>query len=53
MWTSASWNARHTCTDAGTTMEWWALGVGLVRWDELNFYAGTPIRFLLVDYAEN
>lgn len=40
-----------TCTDAGTTFEWWAPGVGLVRWEELNFYAGGPLVFNLVSYA--
>ena len=45
---------RHTaasCTDAGTTFEWWAPGVGLVRWEELNFYAGGPLTFQLVSYS--
>jgi hypothetical protein len=40
-----------SCTDAGTTMEWWAPGVGLVRWEELNFYAGGPLTYDLVDYS--
>ncbi|MEJ2184448.1 MAG: hypothetical protein P8Z36_00750 [Gemmatimonadota bacterium] len=40
-----------SCTDAGTTVEWWAPSVGLVRWEELNFYAGGPITFHLVDYS--
>lgn len=40
-----------TCTDAGTMVEWWAPDVGLVRWDELNFYAGGPLRFELVSYS--
>jgi len=39
------------CTDAGTMMEWWAPGVGLVRWEELNFYAGGPVAFELVGYS--
>lgn len=39
-----------SCTDAGTTMEWWAPGVGLVRWDELNFYAGVPVSYRLISY---
>lgn len=39
------------CTDAGTMVEWWAPGVGLVRWDELNFYAGGPLRFELISYT--
>jgi len=39
-----------TCTDAGTMYEWWAPGVGLVRWEELNFYAGGPLAFRLVAY---
>ncbi len=40
-----------SCTDAGTTMEWWAPGVGLVKWEELNFYAGGPLTFRLVSYT--
>lgn len=40
-----------SCADAGTMMEWWASGVGLVRWDELNFYAGGPLSYLLVSYS--
>jgi hypothetical protein len=40
-----------SCTDAGTMMEWWAPGVGLVRWEELNFYAGGPVAFELVSYS--
>ena len=32
-------------------VEWWAPNVGLVRWEELNFYAGGPIRFELISYA--
>lgn len=39
------------CADAGTMMEWWAPGVGLVRWEELNFYAGGPVAFELVSYS--
>lgn len=39
-----------TCTDAGTTVEWWAPEVGLVQWEELNFYAGGPLRFHLIDF---
>jgi len=39
------------CTDAGTMIEWWAPGVGLVRWEELNFYAGGPLGFELVAYG--
>ena len=31
------------CTDAGTSVEWWARGVGLVRWEEMNFWAGGPV----------
>jgi hypothetical protein len=42
-----------TCTDAGTTFEWWAPGVGLVQWEELNFYAGGPLRFYLTSYSVN
>lgn len=40
-----------SCDDAGTMMEWWAPDVGLVRWDELNFYAGGPLSYLLVSYS--
>jgi hypothetical protein len=40
-----------SCDDAGTMMEWWAPGVGLVRWDELNYYAGGPLSYLLVSYS--
>jgi hypothetical protein len=39
------------CTDAGTMMEWWAPDVGLVRWEELNFYAGGPLAYELVSYS--
>ena len=39
-----------TCADAGTTKEWWAPNVGLVQWEELNFYAGGPLTFYLTDY---
>lgn len=39
-----------TCEDAGTMREWWAPDVGLVKWEELNFFAGGPLSFLLVDY---
>jgi hypothetical protein len=39
------------CTDAGTTFEWWAPGVGLLRWEELNFYAGGPLTFNLTSYS--
>lgn len=42
-----------TCTDAGTMIEWWARDVGLVRWEELNFYAGGPLTYNLVSYAVN
>jgi hypothetical protein len=28
------------CTDAGVIYEWWADNVGLVKWEELNFWAG-------------
>jgi hypothetical protein len=38
------------CADAGTMVEWWAPGVGLVRWDELNYYAGGPITIYLKRY---
>lgn len=41
------------CTDAGTTVEWWAPDVGLVQWEELNFYAGGPLTFYLTDYSVN
>lgn len=40
-----------SCTDAGTMVEWWAPDVGLVRWEELNFYAGGPLTFYLTDYS--
>ena len=40
-----------SCTDAGTMEEWWAPGVGLVQWEELNFYAGGPVTFRLVGYT--
>jgi hypothetical protein len=40
-----------TCSDAGTMMEWWAPGVGLVRWDELNVFAGGPVTFELVTWS--
>ncbi|HZD79790.1 MAG TPA: hypothetical protein VE646_07090 [Actinomycetota bacterium] len=40
-----------SCTDAGTTAEWWAPDVGLVRWEELNFYAGGPLTFDLVGHS--
>jgi hypothetical protein len=39
--------SQATCSDAGTMYEWWARGVGLVRWEELNFYAGGPLTFPL------
>jgi len=39
------------CPDAGTMFEWWAPGVGLVKWDELNYYAGGPLSFYLIDYT--
>lgn len=42
-----------SCTDAGTMIEWWAPDVGLVRWEELNYYAGGPLVFELVDYSVN
>lgn len=38
------------CSDAGVMVEWWAPGVGLVKWEELNFYAGGPIVGHLVSY---
>jgi hypothetical protein len=40
-----------TCIDAGTMIEWWAPGVGLVNWEELNFYAGGPPAFYLIDFT--
>lgn len=40
-----------SCADAGTMIEWWAPGVGLVRWDELNFFAGGPLTYHLVRYS--
>lgn len=39
------------CADAGTMYEWWAPGVGLVRWEELNFYAGGPLTFNLISFS--
>lgn len=39
------------CTDAGTMMEWWAPGVGLVRWEELNAYARGPLVFELTNWS--
>ncbi len=39
------------CTDAGTMVEWWAPDVGLVRWEELNFYAGGPLAYELISYS--
>jgi hypothetical protein len=41
------------CLDAGTIVEWWAPNVGLVRWDEMNFYVGGPLIIYLVDYNVN
>ena len=38
------------CADAGTTFEWWAPGVGLVKWDELNSYVGGPLTIYLKSY---
>ena len=43
--------SQATCSDAGTMYEWWARGVGLVRWEELNFYAGGPLTFHLTSYS--
>lgn len=43
--------SQASCTDAGTMVEWWAPGVGLVRWEALNYYAGGPIWFELTDYT--
>lgn len=40
-----------SCDDAGTMREWWVRGVGLVQWEELNFYAGGPLTFRLVSYS--
>ena len=42
-----------SCTDAGTMIEWWARGVGLIRWEELNFYAGGPLAYNLLSYSVN
>lgn len=39
-----------TCDDAGTMFEWWAPGVGLVKWEELNYVAGGTIHRELADY---
>lgn len=41
------------CPDAGTVYEWWAPGVGLVRWDELNYYVGGPLTIYLKSYSVN
>lgn len=38
------------CLDAGTIVEWWAPNVGLVRWDEMNYYVGGPLTIYLVGY---
>ena len=38
------------CVDAGTLVEWWAPNVGLVRWDEENFYVGGPLTIYLKSY---
>lgn len=40
-----------SCADAGTMVEWWAPDVGLVQWQELNFYAGGPLTYQLISYA--
>lgn len=37
------------CTDAGTMQEWWAPGIGVIMWEELNFFAGGPVVVWLVD----
>lgn len=39
------------CPDAGTMFEWFAPGVGLVRWDELNYYIGGPLTIYLKNYS--
>jgi len=39
------------CADAGTVVEWWAPDVGLVRWDELNFYVSGPLTIYLKSYS--
>ncbi len=41
------------CADAGTIVEWWAPGVGLVRWDELNYYVGGPLTIYLKSHSVN
>ncbi|MEE9609924.1 MAG: hypothetical protein V3W19_01665 [Desulfatiglandales bacterium] len=38
------------CDDAGIMFEWWAPGVGMVKWEELNFYGGGPITGYLLSY---
>lgn len=43
--------SEANCADAGTMVEWWAPGVGLVAWDELNYYAGGPLRWSLTSYS--
>ena len=43
--------SEANCADAGTMVEWWAPGVGLVAWDELNYYAGGPLTWSLSSYS--
>lgn len=38
---------------AGTTIEWWAPGVGLVAWEELAYYGDGPARCELTGYIVN
>lgn len=40
-----------TCDDGGTMIEWWAPGVGLVRWQELNWIAGGTLDRELSEYT--
>jgi hypothetical protein len=40
-----------TCADAGTMFEWWAPGVGLVRWEELNFWNEGTLAFELASFG--
>ncbi len=39
------------CPDNGTMVEWFAPGVGLVKWEELNFFAGGPITIWLEELS--
>lgn len=39
--------STSNCVDAGIAVEWWAPGVGLVKWEEINFYAGVLTGYLI------